>query len=92
MKERELSAQTPPVMLRGRQAFVLVVRSFETDQDLGVVCGVEDIQHVKCRSPSLIKQLKQFSLDFRKARLGFSVPWNGDTEETRATLEFYYWK
>ena len=84
MKERELSALTPPVMLRGRQAFVLVVLSFETDQDLGVVYGIEDIQHVKCRNPSLIKQLKQFSLDFRKVRLGLSL--HGTATQRRLVL------
>ena len=92
MKERELCSLVPPAMLRGRQAFAMVMSSFATDAELGAVYGIEDIQHVKCRNASLVRSLKDFSLAFRRVRMGLSAPWNNDSPETRATLEFYFWK
>ena len=80
--ERELNEAHPPTMMRGRQATLMLCRSFEVGEDLGCVYGVEDIQALKCSNSSNAKELKRYNGDFRKLRLGVGGPMGGATKHT----------
>ena len=71
---------------------MMLYRSFEVDEDLGCVYGIEDIQALKCANASNAKDLKTFNANFRRLRLGLMDPWKEQNETNLATLEYYYWK